>query len=118
MATPGLTFIFANFLKLATLLSSAYVVRYTLQNWLQLTVSNVHFFSVVLACLPLFVAIKSLRNEFINSREAARLGADRLKSWDGKWPGNFDLVRVLLKRFEDGYPGSFHCLGYRRHAFF
>ncbi len=105
MATPGVNFILANSLQLAALLLFAGVIRYALETTLQLTVSDAFFFSVVLVSLPLFVVAESLRKEYVDNREAASLGADRLKSWDGKWPGNFDLVLMMLKKFEDEYPG-------------
>ena len=45
-------------------------------------------------------------NQIFKHREAARLRARIVPVAQGKWIGNFDVLRTMNEKFEFGYPGA------------
>lgn len=111
MVSPGVRFLAAQCPKLATFLAVGYLPYYAISTYLGIAVSNVAFLSVAFGSLPV-IAIAAVRwTDRAEQRRADALGADRLKVWNGKWFGNIDVLMVLLKRFEMGYPSACGLVG-------
>lgn len=88
----------AVFTSLIVLLAPAHV-QATVPTWL-----------VVLAAalaIPTYHIGRSKLRTWHNMRKAARLGATMPVRWDGKMPGNVDLLQRVDKAYWNGYLGMF-----------
>lgn len=47
-----------------------------------------------------------LSTKWIAKREAAALGARIVPEVKGNWPGNFDVLRIMIDKFKNGYPAE------------
>ncbi len=111
MVSPGVEFLAAQCPKLVVFLTVTYIPYYATATYLGIAVSNVAFLSVAFGSLPV-IAIAAVRwTDWAEQRRAEALGADRLKVWNGKWFGNIDVLMVLLKKFEIGYPSACGLVG-------
>lgn len=59
-----------------------------------------------LLCFPARATIRIVANQIFKRREAARLGVRIVPVAQGKWIGNFDVLRTMNEKFEFGYPGD------------
>ncbi|KAF7318060.1 Peroxidase [Mycena chlorophos] len=58
------------------------------------------------AIVPVYFAVNNWLTVRRHEREAKAMGARLAPSPQGKWPGNVDLLRTMLRNSRDGYPGE------------
>lgn len=61
---------------------------------------------VYILAIPLNELISSLLSSRRKSENRNRLGARSVPKVKGKWPGNIDILRALIKTEEEEYPGD------------
>lgn len=60
----------------------------------------------VISIVPLVIALAITIQGWLVHRAADRQGATFAPKWEGKWPGNLDVLRDMLHSFRTGYPGK------------
>ena len=58
------------------------------------------------ASVPITYSLKVFMLEIRNKRRAKALGATLAPRWDGRLPGNYDLLKEFLTRIDNGYLGT------------
>ena len=102
--TPGITLLFRAFIRLLAPLITLIIPLLVLNDF-GVTLPTWIVISVVALCLPVAVALRIIIKDVSHRRRAAALGARPVPRCQGKWPGNLDLLKNMLKVSREGYPG-------------
>ena len=102
--TPGITFLFRGFVR-SLIPFTTIVISLLVLNDLSITIPAWTLISGTALCLPVAVALRIVIRDVTYRRRAAALGARPVPRCQGKWPGNLDLLKNMLKVSREGYPG-------------
>lgn len=106
MPSPGVQYLIGRAPRILALFAGGYLVKYALKHHLDIDVSAWGLVLGGLVCFPFGVALKLWLREIRLKREADSMGAELIRTWEGKWPGNVDNLLKVMSRFKDGYPGE------------
>lgn len=102
--TPGVAFLFRGFVHSLIPLTT-FFITFLILNDLGVAVPLWIAISSVALGIPTVVALRIIFKDVCHRRRAAALGARPVPRCQGKWPGNLDLLKHMLKVSRDGYPG-------------
>lgn len=102
---PGVPFLVRNLAALSVPPIIVFGATRILRNHLDLILPGWLVVILSILSIPFFAAIKIWHKNYTMRQSAARLGATFPPQWQGKLPGNFDLLKELLNGFRYGYPG-------------
>ncbi|KAF9481093.1 cytochrome P450 [Pholiota conissans] len=106
VVTPGVDLLAKGFFLLAAsigVLSSSlsYLTSkagYDVPTWLLLVLCA--------GSVPIITSIYVIGDKLLKWRAAQRIGARMVPEVQGKYPGNLDVLQIMIKNLEDGYPGD------------
>lgn len=104
---PGLPFLFRSLAVLSVPPIVVYGGSRILRNHFALTFPTWLLILLSILSIPLVGAFKIWYKAHTIRQSAARLGATFPPTWQGKLPGNIDLLQQLLTGFRNGYPGMY-----------
>lgn len=104
--TPGVRFLAQSLLRVALPACIIGMIFRTLprldmfpQTWVLAALS--------LVAIPVVFAMSIAWSEISLRRRAAAMGARVAPRAEGKWIGNVDILRMMMRNWERGYPGAF-----------
>jgi hypothetical protein len=62
-------------------------------------------FAFCAGSIPIVASVYVIGGKLKKKRAARRLGARMITEVQGKYPGNLDILRVMIKNLDVGYPG-------------
>lgn len=107
LVTPGLAFLGRALLSLAFPCAIIATIRFILNDHFGLSISTWSLAAGIAIGVPLMMAVRIGIDEVTQRRRAAALGARIAPRIQGKWPGNLDILRTMLKISREGYPGRY-----------
>ncbi|KAJ7053490.1 cytochrome P450 monooxygenase pc-1 [Mycena amicta] len=105
MLTPGVEFL----LGLALNLTKPALLGLALHHGFQRLANGIPLWATALlsiASIPVYAAYSVWSTDRRQGREAEAMGARLAPRVQGKWPGNLDLLRRMLRNRIDGYPAD------------
>jgi len=69
-------------------------------------VSPWHAAAFLAVAFPAFAGVRVLSTKLLNARKASSAGARLAPEVQGKFPGNIDILRIMIRNIDIGYPGQ------------
>ena len=91
--------------KALPIIGGGYVAITVLEHVFDVSLSKYATWSALAASVPLVVLVRSCTYEWKKRSRAKALGASLAPVWNGRLPGNYDVLQHMLDKIENGYIG-------------
>ncbi|TDL26691.1 cytochrome P450 monooxygenase pc-2 [Rickenella mellea] len=106
MPPPGVLFLLGVLPPISLAAIAVYVTTHLLRSYFEIYVPAAVSILTFLLLYPSYKAAAIAWDVHSQKREAAAMGAVEVPLWEAKWPGGLDLLLLIAKKIENGYPGE------------